>query len=116
LKDFIIEQKISLFIYIVIVIILPIIFIVFVSELNRGPCDLVESESELVSGFNVEFISYGLSFIFIAEFGGIIFTILFLTSIILGGVFILAVLIILIILIIRASYPRIRYDLLIRIS
>jgi len=35
--------------------------------------DLVEGESELVSGFNVEYFGAGFTLIFIAEYGIIIF-------------------------------------------
>jgi len=41
--------------------------------MNRSPIDLVEGESELVSGFNVEYFGAESALIFIAEYGIIIF-------------------------------------------
>ncbi|KYN15942.1 NADH-ubiquinone oxidoreductase chain 1, partial [Trachymyrmex cornetzi] len=43
------------------------------AELNRRPMDFVEGESELVSGFNVEYFRGVFALIFIAEYGIIIF-------------------------------------------
>ena len=53
------------------------LFLVFLismlAELNRTPIDFVEGESELVSGFNVEYFSGAFALIFMAEYGMIIF-------------------------------------------
>ena len=42
--------------------------VLVLSELNRTPFDLVEGESELVSGFNVEYSGYGFTLLFLAEY------------------------------------------------
>lgn len=42
-------------------------------ELNRTPFDLIEGESELVSGFNVEYYRRLFTLIFLAEYRRIIF-------------------------------------------
>lgn len=49
-----------------------IIFIVCVTETNRAPFDLSEGESELVSGFNVEYGGLKFALIFISEYSRII--------------------------------------------
>merc|ERR1712111_122320 len=55
---------------------LPIIGIWLIScvaETNRTPFDFAEGESELVSGFNIEYGRVGFALIFMAEYARIIF-------------------------------------------
>jgi NADH:ubiquinone oxidoreductase subunit H len=48
-----------------------IFFLRAVVETNRAPFDLAEGESELVSGFNVEYGGLKFALIFIAEYASI---------------------------------------------
>lgn len=47
-------------------------FVSCVAETNRAPFDLAEGESELVSGFNVEYGGFKFALIFIAEYANIV--------------------------------------------
>lgn len=44
-----------------------------VAETNRTPFDFAEGESELVSGFNIEYGAGGFALIFMAEYARILF-------------------------------------------
>nr|APX40953.1 NADH dehydrogenase subunit 1 [Galeruca luctuosa] len=72
LIDMIKYQEYIWFLY----LLLPLCFMWLVSSLaetNRTPFDFAEGESELVSGFNVEYSSGGFAMIFLAEYGNILF-------------------------------------------
>jgi len=60
-------------------------FITLLAETNRVPFDLPEAESELVSGYNVEYSSVGFVFFFLAEYSNIIMVSSFLVCIFFGG-------------------------------
>lgn len=49
-----------------------IVFLCALAECNRTPFDLVEAESELVSGFHVEYAAIGFTLIFLAEYSNIL--------------------------------------------
>nr|YP_784045.1 NADH dehydrogenase subunit 1 [Scutigerella causeyae]ABF93312.1 NADH dehydrogenase subunit 1 [Scutigerella causeyae] len=95
---------------------LPILLcwlISILAELNRTPFDFAEGESELVSGFNVEYSGVGFALIFMAEYGFILFLSCITILLFLGnmGFFLLKVIIMSsMIIIVRGSYPRFRYD------
>nr|YP_010502913.1 NADH dehydrogenase subunit 1 [Nephotettix nigropictus]UXD78690.1 NADH dehydrogenase subunit 1 [Nephotettix nigropictus] len=86
------------------------------AETNRTPFDFSEGESELVSGFNVEYGGGGFSILFISEYSSIIFISLFTCIVFLGSnlnsLFFYFKLIIMCFLFIwvRATLPRFRYD------
>jgi NADH-quinone oxidoreductase subunit H len=55
------------------------------SETNRAPFDLPEAESELVSGYNVEYSGMGFALFFLAEYSTIILMCSFGSLLFLGG-------------------------------
>lgn len=67
---------------------LPLFLMFLVSilaETNRAPFDLPEAESELVSGFNVEYASMGFALFFLAEYCSMILMSTFTVIMFLGG-------------------------------
>nr|YP_009995505.1 NADH dehydrogenase subunit 1 [Ochthebius uniformis]QNP09960.1 NADH dehydrogenase subunit 1 [Ochthebius uniformis] len=84
LVNLIIYQKYIWLIYLM----FPLCLIWFVSSLaetNRTPFDFAEGESELVSGFNVEYSSGGFALIFLAEYSSILFMSMLCSMLFLGG-------------------------------
>nr|YP_011010146.1 NADH dehydrogenase subunit 1 [Halobates sericeus]WPW46670.1 NADH dehydrogenase subunit 1 [Halobates sericeus] len=88
----------------------------FLAEVNRSPFDFAEGESELVSGFNVEYSSGGFAFIFLSEYMNIIFmsllTVIFFLGCDLNSLlfFLKLVFIIFLVIWVRGTLPRFRYD------
>nr|AWB98432.1 NADH dehydrogenase subunit 1 [Culex aff. dolosus CJForm PGF-2018] len=86
------------------------------AETNRTPFDFAEGESELVSGFNVEYSSGGFALIFLAEYSSILFmsmlfSVMFLGSDIYSLLFFFKLTIISFLFIwVRGTLPRFRYD------
>nr|AII02560.1 NADH dehydrogenase subunit 1 [Emmelina monodactyla] len=86
------------------------------AETNRTPFDFSEGESELVSGFNVEYSSGGFALIFMAEYSSILFMSMLMILIYLGGYnmslfFYLKLSMISFFFIwVRGTLPRYRYD------
>nr|AAQ95128.1 NADH dehydrogenase subunit 1 [Ommatophoca rossii]ACZ29005.1 NADH dehydrogenase subunit 1 [Ommatophoca rossii] len=98
-------------------------FISTLAETNRAPFDLTEGESELVSGFNVEYAAGPFAMFFLAEYANIIMMNIFTTLLFFGAFhtpympelytinFTMKTLMLTILFLwIRASYPRFRYD------
>nr|ATL22003.1 NADH dehydrogenase subunit 1 [Fejervarya manoharani] len=95
-------------------------FVSTLAETNRTPFDLTEGESELVSGFNVEYASGPFALFFLAEYSNILMMNTLTTVIFLGSTLCIlfstlplmlkASLLAVLVLWIRASYPRFRYD------
>nr|YP_009919201.1 NADH dehydrogenase subunit 1 [Triatoma sanguisuga]QMP96845.1 NADH dehydrogenase subunit 1 [Triatoma sanguisuga] len=97
----------------------PLFFCWFSSclaETNRSPFDFAEGESELVSGFNVEYSSGGFAFIFLSEYMNIIFMSLLCCVMFLGcdlySIFFFLKLTFMVFAFIwvRGTLPRYRYD------
>nr|QWE37292.1 NADH dehydrogenase subunit 1 [Semotilus corporalis]UZC54281.1 NADH dehydrogenase subunit 1 [Semotilus corporalis] len=98
-------------------------YISTLAETNRAPFDLTEGESELVSGFNVEYAGGPFALFFLAEYANILLMNTLSAVLFLGtsnfpnmpelmtiGLMIKATLLSVMFLWVRASYPRFRYD------
>ena len=115
----------------------PIFIIFFVSvlaETNRAPFDLPEAEAELVSGYNVEYSAMTFALFFLGEYANMILMSALTVVLFLGGWlapfdhavftwipgplwFILkTILVLFAFLWIRATFPRYRYDQLMRLG
>ncbi len=116
---------------------LPMAVIFFISalaETNRAPFDLPESESELVSGYNVEYSAMSFALFFLGEYINMILMSAMFVVLFLGGWlsplatvpfiwlegpiwFMLKIGIILFLFVwVRATFPRYRYDQLMRLG
>uniref|UniRef100_UPI00300187EB NADH dehydrogenase subunit 1 n=1 Tax=Parotis ogasawarensis TaxID=3112172 RepID=UPI00300187EB len=86
------------------------------AETNRTPFDFAEGESELVSGFNIEYSSGGFALIFLAEYSSILFMSLLFVLLYLGGYsfnfffYLKLSLISFLFIWVRGTLPRYRYD------
>nr|QZK22246.1 NADH dehydrogenase subunit 1 [Amitermes deplanatus] len=98
---------------------LPLSFVWFISclaETNRTPFDFAEGESELVSGFNVEYGAGGFALIFLAEYASILFMSLLFCIIFLGSdlysffFYVKLTFISFLFIWVRGTLPRFRYD------
>ncbi len=110
----------------------PIAFILFficsIAEINRTPFDLPEAESELVSGFCTEYSSMKYAMFFMAEYANMVTVCAVTTTLFLGGwhgpaflpgwIWFIAKVYFLIFtcMWIRATFPRYRYDQLMRLG
>nr|BAK23160.1 NADH dehydrogenase subunit 1 [Leptocypris sp. CBM ZF 11419] len=98
-------------------------YISTLAETNRAPFDLTEGESELVSGFNVEYAGGPFALLFLAEYANILLMNTLSAILFLGAshiptlpelasmnIMTKAALLSMVFLWVRASYPRFRYD------
>nr|YP_009529003.1 NADH dehydrogenase subunit 1 [Aulacophora lewisii]ATC73093.1 NADH dehydrogenase subunit 1 [Aulacophora lewisii] len=113
--DFLKYQEYIWFIY----LLMPLCLMWLVSSLaetNRTPFDFAEGESELVSGFNVEYSSGGFAMIFLAEYSNILFMSVLCCFLFMGGNLISYMFFLKIVFIsffwlwVRGTLPRYRYD------
>jgi len=114
------------------IVLQPLGFIIFLisafAEANRSPFDLPEAESELVAGFHTEYSSLKFAFFYLSEYAHMIVVSGLVTTLFLGGwygpflsgilgplwFFIKMVFILFLFIWIRASFPRFRYDQLMK--
>ncbi len=112
-----------------------VIFLVSIlAETNRSPFDLPEGESEIVAGFNVEYSAMGFALFFLGEYANMILMSGMTAILFLGGWlsplpfapftwvpgfiwFILKICLVLFMFLwVRATFPRFRYDQLMRLG
>ncbi len=134
LSDIVKAQKESIWFIIPMFPMFIIFFISALAETNRLPFDLPEAEAELVAGYNVEYSAMTFALFFLGEYANMILMSAMTTILFLGGWlppidvapfnwipgpiwFILKVCIILFIFLwVRATFPRYRYDQLMRLG
>jgi NADH-quinone oxidoreductase subunit H len=118
---------------------LVVYFISGVAETNRAPFDMAEGESEIVAGFHVEYASSTFAIFFLAEYANMILIAMLAATMFLGGwlspfqgipglelvfswvpgmvwLFIKAALFLFMYIWIRATFPRYRYDQIMRLG
>nr|QIZ12603.1 NADH dehydrogenase subunit 1 [Hemiarthrum setulosum] len=100
--------------------------VVCIAETNRAPFDFAEGESELVSGFNIEYGSGAFALLFLAEYASILFMSMLTTILFLGtknlwwfdnlAFWLKTSLVAFFFIWIRGTFPRMRYDLLMKLT
>lgn len=117
----IVEAQRKIWFFIPQVLGLAVFFIAGVAETNRLPFDLPESENELVAGYHVEYSGLKFGMFFVGEYIGITLISALITTLFFGGwlgpffpplvwFLIKTFFFISIFILLRATYPRPRYD------
>jgi len=109
----------------------PLGFLIFFigvgAELNRSPSDLMEAESELVTGYHIEYSGMKFALFYLGEYGHMVVASAVMTTIYLSGwkgpilppamwFLVKMVLVCLVFVWIRATFPRIRVDQLMSLA
>nr|QDP17890.1 NADH dehydrogenase subunit 1 [Parachtes teruelis] len=102
-------------------IIFTIWVIICIAEVNRSPFDFAEGESELVSGFNVEYSGGLFALIFLSEYTNMILLSYLSTILLTGKTYSLPSLwffltMTFLLLWVRGTFPRFRYDFLMKMN
>jgi len=134
LSDIVNAQKESVWFIIPLFPMFVIFFISTLAETNRHPFDLPEAEAELVAGYNVEYSSMTFALFFLGEYANMILMCGMTTILFLGGWlppvdiapfnwipgplwFIIKICMLLFVFLwVRATFPRYRYDQLMRLG
>lgn len=139
----IVEQQINLWNAIPLFPMFIVFFICALAETNRHPFDLPEAESELVSGYNVEYAAVGFALFFLAEYSNMIVMSMLTVLLFLGGWYFISIeyifhiffnstflvnfiqaiilvgktmIFIYLFVLVRGTLPRYRYDQLMRLG
>jgi NADH-quinone oxidoreductase subunit H len=107
------------------ILIQPLGFVVFfiatLAEINRSPFDLVEADSELASGFNIEYSGMKFALLYVVEYSEAVVASVLVTTFFLGGwrgpllppllwLIIKMVAVFFVIIWVRSTMPRLRID------
>jgi NADH-quinone oxidoreductase subunit H len=113
---------------------LPLFFVYLISgvaETNRAPFDVAEGESEIVAGFHVEYSGMTFAVFFLAEYANMILIAMLCALLFFGGwlspwpdyiadsigwLFFKTAIFMLLFLWFRATFPRYRYDQIMRLG
>lgn len=134
LTDIVLKQKETLWFVIPHFPMFVVYVVSILAETNRAPFDLPESESELVAGYNVEYSAMAFALFFLGEYANMILMSAITTVLFLGGwlppldiapfnwvpgiIWFAAkiALVLFVFLWVRATFPRYRYDQLMRLG
>jgi len=113
------------------IILTPIGFLIYIiaatAETNRTPFDLPEAEQELIGGFLTEYSGLKFTMFYLAEYLNVITVAALATLLFFGGwylwivppvlaFFLKVVILIFVYIWLRGTYPRLRYDMLMRLG